>query len=862
MAVGLGLRVALFSGYGLGDDPNYFSAYHGNSEAGTWSEHVPYDFRFAFWTGVVGFLKLVGITEWGWVGFVTLCSVLNMPLAYALARQEWGRGWGLLVMALLAVFPLDVMTSTLFAVDIPLATSSCRPRRSSAARRSGPVVCRSVALTAHAPVPKYTPHMPALVYALVAGNILALWLRRGPFVGGWDLFGATFGVLVLHEGAFTHGVRRIWEAVLNQRGRPVFTGGESFLYGLLPGMLNDAAPWLLWSHLVCLALFVGLSFWLLRRLRAPAWLYWAGVLASPALVSHTIVGLPDLPSNALAWGLAIGWVLGAEQTGRRVFPGLLLDVVVFAAITFVAFNGYESGKTFFFVPIVAALTVPRIPIVRRLGWLACGIAIARLVDAERPGTTDAALAAVPHDAALLLHGVVATLRAYVVDWYIDFPALAIAAVIGLLVLRRNRLFWAGVFGVVLGLVTLNAFQYDGGFLVPHRFLLVGFISALIVASALAEPAAPRAALAAMGLLLASGAVYTTWTTVRFVTGPQSDAPHQNEKVYALPYNRAKLDAHIWRDRIRDATTAVDAIRRGSEPHLFFYGFSILGEDSVNPQMFVSRVLLSLGWDRFARRTVFFDHGSYMYFQFPIHPLADVPATLARLESRSPFFVHVREPEYSGPAIVARWFNRAHVEPVDLGLTGLRSYRVEAWAPPGPIPIGAPAPARVVAASETPGFCLTTWRQDEGAYSHYSPLYHPGASLPDHFRGILSEAQHPPPGSKRYLAVTHGVTAAPDAAASEPTVVYLRGRLQNPGDTPRVAALQVDADDEVAVAVNGQIVLETLGWKPLARYQEQVALPPGPSELEIFYHKFWHPGGVHVSVTDAEGAPLPATCAGS
>src|SRR5205823_4324575 len=245
--------------------------------------------------------------------------------------------------------------------------------------------------------------------------------------------------------------------------------------------------------------------------------------------------------------------------------------------------------------------------------------------------------------------------------------------------------WAGVFGVVLGLVTLNAFQYDGGFLVPHRFLLVGFISALIVASALAEPAAPRAALAAMGLLLASGAVYTTWTTVRFVTGPQSDAPHQNEKVYALPYNRAKLDAHIWRDRIRDATTAVDAIRRGSEPQ--------------------------------------------------------------------PFFVHVREQEYSGPAIVARWFSRAHVEPVDLGLTGLRSYRVEAWAPPGPIPIGAPAPARVVAASETPGFCLTTWRQDEGAYSHYSPLYHPGASLPDHFRGILSEAQHPPPGPKRYLAVT-------------------------------------------------------------------------------------------------------------
>ena len=90
MAVGLGLPVALFSGYGLGDDPNYFLAYHGNSEAGTWSEHVPYDFRFAFWTGVVGFLKLVGITEWGWVGFVTL--VLRPEHAACLCARAAGVG--------------------------------------------------------------------------------------------------------------------------------------------------------------------------------------------------------------------------------------------------------------------------------------------------------------------------------------------------------------------------------------------------------------------------------------------------------------------------------------------------------------------------------------------------------------------------------------------------------------------------------------------------------------------------------------------------------------------------------------------------------------------------------------------------
>jgi len=122
LAFAIGLRVALFSGYGLGDDPNYFSAYSTILRDGTWNEHTAYDFRFTFWPGVLAFLKLFGTSEWGWVGFITLCSVLNVPLTYALARQEWERPWAMLAMLLIAVFPLEVVTSTLFAVDVPLAT--------------------------------------------------------------------------------------------------------------------------------------------------------------------------------------------------------------------------------------------------------------------------------------------------------------------------------------------------------------------------------------------------------------------------------------------------------------------------------------------------------------------------------------------------------------------------------------------------------------------------------------------------------------------------------------------------------------------------------------------------------------------
>jgi 4-amino-4-deoxy-L-arabinose transferase-like glycosyltransferase len=119
---GVVLRLALFSGYGLGDDPGYFLCYRDIIETGTFNATRAYNYRFSFWIPVVTFLWAFGINEAAWVGFVTLCSAANLVLVYLLARQEWGRRTGLLAMGLLAVLPLDVLSSTLFVIDIPLAT--------------------------------------------------------------------------------------------------------------------------------------------------------------------------------------------------------------------------------------------------------------------------------------------------------------------------------------------------------------------------------------------------------------------------------------------------------------------------------------------------------------------------------------------------------------------------------------------------------------------------------------------------------------------------------------------------------------------------------------------------------------------
>ncbi len=119
---GVVLRLVLWSGFGLGDDPNYFFAYHGIYLTGVIDSHAAYDFRFAFWIPVVLSMKLLGPGEVGFTAFVTLCSVVNLILVYLLARQEWERPYALLAMALLAVLPLEVVCSTLFVIDVPLAT--------------------------------------------------------------------------------------------------------------------------------------------------------------------------------------------------------------------------------------------------------------------------------------------------------------------------------------------------------------------------------------------------------------------------------------------------------------------------------------------------------------------------------------------------------------------------------------------------------------------------------------------------------------------------------------------------------------------------------------------------------------------
>src|SRR5262249_46008760 len=159
--------------------------------------------------------------------------------------------------------------------------------------------------------------------ALVAGNLVALWVGRGSYVSGWDLAAPTYSLLALNDGSLGAGVAKIYAATLNQQ-RPVFTGGESLVYGLIPGLLDTVWPCLFWGHLLNLALFVGISLVVVRSLDCRPYVYWACILASPALVSYAIVAYPYVPSVTVPYAVTIAWMLSEQRRRRQPWLGLVL----------------------------------------------------------------------------------------------------------------------------------------------------------------------------------------------------------------------------------------------------------------------------------------------------------------------------------------------------------------------------------------------------------------------------------------------------------------------------------------------------------------------------------------------------------
>jgi hypothetical protein len=154
-----------------------------------------------------------------------------------------------------------------------------------------------------------------------------------------------------------------------------------------------------------------------------------------------------------------------------------------------------------------------------------------------------------------------------------------------------------------------------------------------------------------------------------------------------------------------------------------------------------------------------------------------------------------------------------------------------------------------------------WRQDAGGYS---PLTHWYDGLSQRLNTVSTEAPKAAASNAYYIDVIRRRDPAVVADSPAPTTTtHLRGFLWNPGtETP--ARLDLVADDDIAVVINGQTVLESLGPKRAQAYTIDVVLPAGWSELVIGHHRFpaASAGTLSFRSTDRAGQPLRWRCPAS
>jgi hypothetical protein len=95
---------------------------------------------------------------------------------------------------------------------------------------------------------------------------------------------------------------------------------------------------------------------------------------------------------------------------------------------------------------------------------------------------------VPREPVAFAQGMLLVVRRYLIDWYLDGPALGVAAVLACLFLRRHRWFWTLLLGGVFVLCGLSVFQFPGApLLAPRRLVPFVFVAAIAVATALVAP---------------------------------------------------------------------------------------------------------------------------------------------------------------------------------------------------------------------------------------------------------------------------------------------------------------------------------------------------------------------------------------
>jgi 4-amino-4-deoxy-L-arabinose transferase-like glycosyltransferase len=113
------LRLVLFCGDGLGDDPNYFAAFKNIYDGRIFNSQ--YYYRFSYWIPQIIIWNIFGINEFTFILPVLLSSIGCIYAVYLVSRELFDIETGLIAATLMAVNPFEVLNATLISTDVNLS---------------------------------------------------------------------------------------------------------------------------------------------------------------------------------------------------------------------------------------------------------------------------------------------------------------------------------------------------------------------------------------------------------------------------------------------------------------------------------------------------------------------------------------------------------------------------------------------------------------------------------------------------------------------------------------------------------------------------------------------------------------------
>jgi hypothetical protein len=467
--------------------------------------------------------------------------------------------------------------------------------------------------------------------SVAAALALRLW-HRGAGLPGWDyLLAANAQFLVAERGVW--GAVR--ETVYQTRHFWLPPAAWSVPYGIVPGALNLAVPWLFWQPLVVATLWLVTLALLLRAsggelgsargvgLLLLAWGAW------PAGLSYAVAGYP-WASCVLVYALALFLIL--HPAARQ---SLLWTALGGALVYELPWHAYELSKTVGVVFVLAALLERDArPRVRVLWALIAAVQIGDAyllhettnVWAFRHGNSGTGIG-IQHALPRLAWGAGLLFQRVFIAADIALPILTTAGAISLFFLREHRAFLAALWVTQLGLVLLlsasgaHVAGTTHDLLRSRRYLLVETVSLVAILSALRT--VPFRLRLGLVVFLAAGNVWALVHLARFMRDTK-------QPQYSLPAVES-VESVGWIDRAAIAWADELARRvRSGERVVVLHSQNCPSENFTNPAGTLERIYLTVGHERFVESVVALPAPNCRYACLPLPTMDAALAELGRL----------------------------------------------------------------------------------------------------------------------------------------------------------------------------------------------------------------------------------------